>query len=187
MILNFSVDEFAAGLGVAYYFLVYAIGISAMILSTVAYQFKHRVSIILCTLFGQLCWVLHFLLQGDLTSAIICALTAVMLAVFAKRDKWNWVKSPLCILSFILIIAGFSVISFAVWSDVFPILAGIFAVIANSRSDERRLRQFSSLFCLFWLMNSAFKLYPVAFVNDFFCLASALISLVRYRKPRKVS
>ena len=187
MVFQFSVDEFAASLGVLYYILVYAVGVLAMIFSIFAYQFKHRISIIVSTFFGQLCWVAHFLLQGDLTSAIACALTAVMLAVFAKRDRWKWVKSPFCVIGFIILISGFSILCFAVWSDVFPLLAGVFAVISNSRSDENNLRRFAVLFCFFWLMNSAFKMYPVAFVNDLFCLISAVVSLIRYHKPKKAS
>jgi hypothetical protein len=76
------------------------------------------------------------------------------------------------------------VLSFAVWSDVFPLLAGVFAVIANSRQTEKRLRQFSLFWCFFWLLNSAFKLYPVAFANDLFCTVSTVVALVRYRDKR---
>lgn len=185
--LSFSVDGFAEALGVGYYILVYGIGIVAMALSVIAFQFKHRVTIIISNFLGQSCWVLHFLLQGDLTSAIACALSAVMLAVFAKRDKWNWVRSPLCIIFFIVLLSGFSLLSFAVWSDVFPLLAGVFAVIANSRKSEKRLRQFSFLWSLFWLMNSTFKMYPVAFLNDLFCTVSTVVSLVRYREKKGVA
>ena len=182
--LSFSVEGFAEALGFGYYILVYAIGIVAMALSVVAFQFKRRVTIIISNFLGQSCWVLYFLLQGDLTSAIACALSALMLAVFAKRDKWNWVKSPFCILFFIVLLSGFSLLSFAVWSDAFPLLAGVFAVIANSRKSEKRLRQFSFLWSLFWLMNSTFKMYPVAFVNDLFCTVSTVVSLIRYREKK---
>ena len=182
MVFSFSVDGLEASLGVGYYILVYAVGAMAMALSVFAYQMKRRVSIILGTLFGQICWVLHFLLQGDLTSAVACALTAIMLAVYTKRDSWNFVKSKWCIVAFILLISGFSILSFAVWSDIFPVLAGIFAVIANSRSNEKSLRLYSLLFCAFWLLNSIFKLYPIALANDAFCVISAAVSLYRYRK-----
>ena len=47
----------------------------------IAFQFKRRVTIILSNFLGQTCWVIYFLLQGDLTSAIACALSAVMLAL----------------------------------------------------------------------------------------------------------
>ena len=178
--LKSLIDELAANLGI----LVYGIGIIAMTLSVIAIQFKHRVTIILCNCFGQISWVLYFLLQADLVSAIACALSAIMLAVFSKQGQWKWVKSSFCIIFFIALISGFSLSSWAVWSDIFPLLAGIFVVIANSRSSEKRLRQFSLLWCLSWLMNSTFKMYPVAFANDFFCTVSTIVALIRYREKR---
>lgn len=175
------IEELAATLGFGYYILVYGIGIFAMIFSVVAYQFKHRATIIMSNFVGQTCWILYFLLQGDLTSAIACALTAIMLAVFSKTDKFRWATHPVSIIFFILVLSGFSLLSFKEWSDIFPLLAGIFAVIANSRTTEKQLRQYSLLWCMFWLLNSMFKKYPVAFANDFFCTSSALISLIRYK------
>lgn len=178
------IDELAANLGIFYYILVYGIGIIAMILNVFAFQFKHRVAIILCNCVGQISWVVYFLLQADLVSAIACALCAIMLAVFAKQGEWKWVKSPFCIIFFVVIISAFSLWYWTVWSDVFPLLAGVFAVIANSRTDEKRLRQFSLLWCGSWLLNSTFKMYPVAFANDFFCTISTIVALIRYREKR---
>lgn len=183
--MSFEVDGLIEAMGFSYYILVYAIGILAMIFSVVAFQFKQRVTIILSTFFGQVSWVLHFLLQGDLASAIVCGLSAIMLAIFAKKDKWKWSTSRITIALFILINSVFSLWSFKVWSDVFPLLAGIFVVIANSRSSEKRLRQFSLVWCVAWLLNSTFKFYPVAFANDFLCTASTIIALVRYRDNNK--
>jgi uncharacterized membrane protein (DUF2068 family) len=182
--LSFSVDGFAAALGVWYYVLVYGIGLVAMTLSVIAFQFKHRITIILSNFFGQSFWVVHFLLQGDLTSAIACALSAIMLAVFAKKDKWSWATSPALIITFIALISGFSLLSFKDWTDMFPLLAGVFAVLANSRATEKRLRQLSFFWCLFWLLNSTFKMYPVAFANDLFCTVSTVVALIRYRDKR---
>ena len=183
--MSFEVDGLIEAMGFYYYILVYAIGILAMVFSVVAFQFKQRVTIILSTFFGQVSWVLHFLLQGDLASAIVCGLSAIMLAIFAKKDKWKWSTSRITIALFILINSVFSLWSFKVWSDVFPLLAGIFVVIANSRSSEKRLRQFSLVWCVAWLLNSTFKFYPVAFANDFLCTASTVIALVRYRDNNK--
>ena len=184
---SFFVEGLVTALGKGYWVLVYGIGLIAMILSIVAFQFKRRVTIILSNFFGQVSWVLYFLLQGDLTSAIACALSAVMMAVFAKKDKWKWAVSPFTVALFTVLICGFSLLSFAVWSDIFPLLAGVFAVIANSRSSEKRLRQYALFWCLFWLLNSAFKMYPVAFANDFLCTISTVVALIRYReKKRKI-
>jgi hypothetical protein len=181
---SYSVGGFAASLGVAYDILVWGVGLLAMALSVVAFQFKNRVTIILSSFLGQSLWVIHFLLQGDLTSAIACALSAIMLAIFAKKDRWKWATHPAIVIAFIALLSGFSLLSFAGWSDVFPLLEGIFAVIANSQSSEKRLRQFSFFWCLSWLLNSAFKLYPVAFANDLLCTVSTVVSLIRYREKK---
>ena len=177
----------AEQLGIFYYILVYGIGILAMTFSVLAFQFKTKVTIILSNFLGQSCWVAYFLLQADFTSAIACALSAIMLGVFSRSGKWKWVMSPVTIAFFIVLISGFSLLSFKGWTDIFPLLAGVFAVIANSRSTEKRLRQFSVLWCLFWLMNSILKMYPVALVNDFFCTASTVIALIRYREKANVT
>ncbi len=179
--LSFSVEEMVNTMGIGYYILVYGIGLIAMTLSVVAFQFKKRVTIILSSFFGQSCWVAYFLLQGDVMSAIACGLSAIMLALFSKKDKWPWTTGRASIAIFILIFSAFSLLSFRSWSDVFPLLAGVFAVIANSRSSEKRLRQLSVFWCLAWLMNSAFKMYPVALANDLLCTVSTVVSLIRYR------
>ena len=177
----------AEKLGFFYYILVYGIGILAMAFSVAAFQFKRKATIILGSFLGQSCWVAHFLLQGDLTSAVACALSAIMLGVFSRSDKWRWANSPITIVFFIVLISGFSLLSFNRWTDIFPLLAGVFAVIANSRSTEKRLRQFSVLWCLCWLLNSILKMYPVALVNDLFCTASTVVSLIRYRDKTDVA
>ena len=183
--MSIDVSGLIDTLGIFYWIIVYAIGILAMVFSVIAVQFKKRVTIILSTCFGQVSWVLYFLLQGDLTSAIVCGFSAIMLAIFAKKDKWKWATSKITIAAFIILNSAFSIWTFKVWSDVFPLLAGIFAVIANSRSSEKRLRQYTLVWCVAWLLNSTFKFYPVAFANDFLCTMSTIIALVRYRDKNK--
>ena len=162
--------------------MVYAVGIIAMVVSVIAFQFKHRVTIVLCNFLGQACWVLYFLLQTDFTSAVAGALSAAMIAVFAMKDKWKWATSNICVVAFSVIITVFSIATLASWIDIFPLLAGVFAIIANSRTEEKRIRQFALLWCGFWLINSILKVYTVAILNDLFMTASTAIALYRYRE-----
>ena len=164
--------------------LIYAVGILAMVLSVIAYQFKYRVTIIVVNFSGQACWVIYFLLQSDFTSAVSCALTVIVMAIYSMKGKWTWVSSKICFVSFMVAMISFSVITFAGWKDIFPLLAGVFAVIANSRSDEHSLRFFLAIWCALWLMNSILKVYPVAFVNDVLCTSSSIISIFRYRETK---
>ena len=152
-----------------------------MVLSVIAYQFKYRFTIIVVNFSGQSCWVLYFLLQSDFASAISCALTVIVMVIYSMKDRWTWAMSRVCIVSFVAVVVGFSVFTFATWKDIFPLLAGVFAVLASSRPDEKSLRQFSAIWCALWLVNSILKAYPVAFVNDMLCTGSTIISLIRYR------
>ena len=179
--LSYSVAPMIHSMGIGYYILVYSVGLFAMAFNVFAFQLKHRVAIILCNFIGQCCWVAYFLLQGDVISAITCGLSAVMLLLFSKKEQWKWSTTPLTVTLFVLLFIGLSLLSFRMWSDIFPLLAGVFAVIANSRTSEKRLRQLSVFWCFFWLLNSAFKMYPVAFLNDFLCTVSTIVSLIRYR------
>ena len=176
------VSALQSGLGFFYYILVYGIGLLAMSLSVFSYQLRRRESIILCACVGQLAWIAHFFLQGDLASAIACALSAVMLAIFSKKDTWKWACAPATVVFFIVVLSGFSLLSFADWRDIFPLLAGVFAVLSNCQSSEKRLRRLGILWCLFWFCNSLTKGYPIALVTDFCSTLSAVISLYRYRE-----
>ena len=164
--------------------LIYAVGILAMVLSVIAYQFKYRVTIIVVNFSGQACWVIYFLLQSDFTSAVSCALTVIVMAIYSMKGKWTWVSSRICFATFMVAMISFSLVTFAGWKDIFPLLEGVFAVIANSRSDERSLRFYSAIWCALWLMNSILKVYPVAFVNDVLCTSSSVISIFRYRETK---
>lgn len=164
--------------------LIYAVGILAMVLSVIAYQFKYRVTIIVVNFSGQACWVIYFLLQSDFTSAVSCALTVIVMAIYSMKGKWTWVSSKICFATFMVAMISFSLVTFAGWKDIFPLLAGVFAVIANSRSDEHSLRFFSAIWCALWLMNSILKVYPVAFVNDVLCTSSSIISIFRYSETK---
>ena len=164
--------------------LIYAVGILAMVLSVIAYQFKYRVTIIVVNFSGQACWVIYFLLQSDFTSAVSCALTVIVMAIYSMKGKWTWVSSRICFVTFMAAMISFSLVTFAGWKDIFPLLAGVFAVIANSRSDERSLRFYSAIWCALWLLNSILKVYPVAFVNDVLCTSSSVISIFRYRETK---
>ena len=169
------------GAGIGMTVLIYAVGILAMVLSVIAYQFKYRVTIIVVNFLGQACWVIYFLLQSDFASAVSCAITVAVMMTYSMKDKWEWVSRRIVALSFGAAAVGFALWTFAGWMDIFPLLAGVFAVIANSRSSEKRLRQFSFIWCALWLMNSILKVYPVALINDILCTGSTVVSLIRYK------
>ena len=122
------VDNMIRSMGIGYYILVYGIGLCAMVFSVIAVQFKKRVTIILGNFLGQSSWMLYFLLQNDLMSAIVCGLSAVMLAIFSKKDKWKWATGIVSIVVFLLLFSAVSLFTFQTWSDIFPLLVAVLGI-----------------------------------------------------------
>lgn len=173
------------GLGFFYDILVWGVGILAMAFSVSAYQLRHRVAILLFMIFSRFAWIAYFFLQGNLTSVIANILTALILAVFAKQDKWKWATAPVTVFAAVLLMSVSSLLSFTDWTGIFPLLGGVFAVLSSSRKSEQSLRLLALADCLAWLTNSVLHLYYVAIANDLFCTVSAAVAFIRYRKKEK--
>ena len=171
--------------GFWYQIIFNAIGVLAMLFSVISYQFKRRFAIMSFMLTGQVCWVLYFVWQGDLVSALTCFITVSMLVVFLFRDRAAWAKSRVWLFVFLGAIVLSSVLTFRDWRDVFPMFAGVFIVLSNYMLDEKKLRIFAffSLFC--WVSNGILKGYYVALISDLSSLISNIVSLYRYRNVKK--
>ena len=183
--MGFNVDGLVEGLGIFYYVLVYGVGICAMASAFISYQFERRATILLFNYVAQMLWITYFLLQADVSSAIACAITSLALITYSRKGKWKWVSSKITLAVCVLIIAGTTLTSFRVWSDILPVLGSTCAVLSYSRTKENELRALSLACYLFWFCNSLFKMYPVALISDFTSITSVVISLIRYRKKAK--
>ncbi|MBR6737864.1 MAG: YgjV family protein [Clostridia bacterium] len=167
-------------LGVWYLVILNAFGVIAIILKVTEFQLKKRSTVILFALLAALCWVMYFLLQGDLTSAFTCFIGVIQGLIFLQREKYKWASSVLWLYFFVIIQIVSGVLCFKEWHDIFAISAGVlnaFAYFVISRKKYRVL----GFACLFaWVLNSTFKFYPLAFVNDLFECISALIAIIRF-------
>ncbi len=172
-------------LGIWYQIIFNTIGVLAMLFSVIAYQFKRRFAIMSFTLTGQACWVLYFVWQGDLVSALTCFITVSMVVVFLFRDRAAWAKSRVWLFVFLGAIVLSSVLTFRDWRDVFPMFAGVFIVLSNYMLDETKLRIFALCSLICWVANGALKGYYVALISDLSSLISNVVSLYRYRNVKK--
>ncbi len=167
------------GMGVWYIVLFNAFGVIAILLKLVEYQFKGRNKNILFCLLAQSCWVVYFLLQGNLASAAASLIGTVSCAVFLQRDKYKWANSVFWLYFFITITVVMGILGFEKWYSVFSLLAAFFAVIAYFVKNPKLYRYIGLLSVLCWLTNSICNGYVLAMICDSTCLISILIALSR--------
>ncbi len=174
-------------LGIWYIILFNFFGVLAILTKVTEYQFKKRVVRFIICICASLCWLIYFVLQGQTVSALANLVSLLQVLVFMQRDKYEWAKSKIWLIVFLMAQIAICVIGFKVWHDIFPPLAGIFGAIAYFVIDEKTYRYFALLNVIFWLLNSIAKMpmTVLALVCDSTCTISGVIGLCRFYKRKK--
>jgi hypothetical protein len=178
--ISSAMVESLMSMGVWYYIILNAFGVIAIVLKVIEFQLKNRNVILSFALIGALCWVLYFIFYGDFVSAIVCGITVIQYLIFINRGKKKWADSKIWLYSFIVVQIVVGIICFKQWSDIFSILAGVFNALAYFAIEKPKYRLLGFISLFWWVLNSAFKFYPIAFANDFLGCASALIYIFRF-------
>lgn len=183
--LLFSGDQLVAfltsALGQTWYLVVLnAFGVIAMLLKVTELQLKKRNAIIVFASVVSGCWVIYFSLQGDFASALSCLIGIFQSLIFLQRGKHKWADSILWLIGILIVRIAFGVLSFKEWHDIFSISAGIIGTFAYFVMKESHYRAIFLVSILLWVVNSAFKFYIVAFLNDSFASVSAIVAILRY-------
>lgn len=167
-------------LGVWYFIILNAFGVIAILLKVTEFQFKKRSTILTFALLASCCWMCYFIFYGDFVSMIVNLVCIIQGVIFLNREKYAWARSKFWLFFFLVTQISLGVIFFKVWHDIFPILAGVFNVFCYFVFDKKKYRLLGFITLAFWVMNSAFKFYPIALANDVFGCVSAFVSIVRY-------
>lgn len=158
-----------------------AIGVVSIVVQFLIFQMKSRKWIIVVNLLSNAGWLTYFALQGDWISGLANIIGILSNIVYIYRGKYRWADSKWWLVLFLVIAGVFSVCTFRMWNDIFPMFACLSSMIAFFMIKEENIRKISlftfSMFCC----NSISKLYVVALIADITALASVVISLYRYR------
>ena len=185
--LNGLIDGLKSSIGVWYILLINFIGVVAIVVKVCELQLKRRENIIKFFVLNGVLWVLYFLLNADLVSAITCLLGVAMGLIFLKRGANKWASSIAWLYIFLAVQVVNLLLFYNSWHDIFSGLAGVFAVLAYYSIREKNYRLLVLINLIFWVLNSAFKLYYVALIHDALGAISAIIAIVRYDILKKTS
>ena len=183
--LSKSIVDSLSVLGVYYSVLTTAVGVISIVVLFLSYQMKTRGKILTTYIGAATGWMLYFILQGDLTSAILNVIGIIRSVIFMQREKHAWAKSIFWLFFFIAVMVTCVALTFTDWKDLFPLIGTILGTISFFVLSETLLRLLNvGTYCM-WMCNSIFKGFVVAMVSDGFALLSCIISLIRYRDKDK--
>jgi hypothetical protein len=183
--LSKAIVDGLSTLGIYYTILTTAVGIVSVVVLFLSYQMKTRGKILATYIGAAAGWMLYFILQGDLTSAMMNVIGITRSIVFMQREKHKWANSVFWLFFFIAIMVGCVLLTFSSWKDIFPLLGTVLGTISFFVLSETLLRVLNiGTYCM-WIGNSISKGYVIAMISDAFALISCIVSIIRYRDKKQ--
>ena len=160
--------------------IIQAVGFLGLGFVAIGFQLKTRRSILLCQFFGALSFVVHFLLLGAPTGALINLVGVMRALLFQKYSEAARPQWPL-----VLVIGMFILAGIVTWEGVIsllPMFAMIFSSYGFWQRSPRRVRQIvmtsPPLWCIYNVLSGSIAGTLTELVN----FTSMIVGVWRYRK-----
>lgn len=172
-------------LGVWYYIIVNAFGVGAIIFKVSETQLKYRGLIITFAACSSGCWVLYYLLNANLTSALISFIAIVKYVIFFQREKHKWANSVWWLYFFIAVQLVVCAFTYKDLTSILSTSAGLLGTFAYFTISPKKYR-YTLLFCqLCWVANGLINLYYVALLSDLIATISIIAAIIRFTITEK--
>lgn len=186
-----SIVAFLSGLGIWYHVLYNVIGALGIIIKIIGFQLKKRTTRIAFNMCQGICWMLYFICTGNATAGVTGVIGIVQNLVFMQREKHKWADSYFWLAFFLC-----TQIAITVWSvwdgisitEIFPLLASPFSLIAYFVLNGRLFRILIFFSSVCWFINSLIGTFIVttnanlwmAFICDVLSVGSIIIAILRF-------
>ena len=192
-LLLFSMAEFgnnivktlSSSLGIWHAVIFNVLGIIAICLKVTELQLKTRNNIILFSIGAAFCWMIYFLLNGNVASSLTSLIGVVQALIFYQRGKHEWAKSSFWLYLFLGVQIAICIFTFKDWTTFLAVSAGLFGTLAYFVMQEKYYRYLILCSLICWLLNSTFNFYLIAFLADALSTTSIIISITRYTIKEK--
>ena len=162
-----------------YSYITQGIGFLGAITGFIVFQQKKRRRILLFQMLSCAFFVIHFVMLGAYTGAVMNAIVIVRAFVYLNSDK-KWAAGKIWLAVFIIISVAACVITWKDWSSIFPLASMVLSSVSCWLKNEKyiRLVTFPSSPC--WLVYNVVNGSVAGTVTEIFISASLIIAIVRY-------
>lgn len=164
------------------------VGLLAIAVFNISYQFKKRSQILTCSIVARLLFATQYVFLGSLQGVVMDLVATTVSLVAGKRDQ-RFIKKHMILVVVItnIVVVATGLVLYENIFSIFSILGVIFETSAFWLKNEKQIRLFSLLGAPCWLtFNFANKAYT-GVVGNVITLISIGVALVRYdlRKNNK--
>jgi len=158
-----------------------ALGIAALILGIIPFQFKKHKHIVLCKMASETTFALQYFCMGPhaYTGAWMDLVSGLRNFLFYKLVAKNRSTTPV-ILAFSALLILLGVISWNGPMSLLPLTAKILTTVSYGMKNERLLRLLTLPSCLFWIAYNVSVGAWEAVIADGLGLCSLVIAIVKF-------
>ena len=167
--------------------LAFVVGLAAVFLYLISYQFPNRKAIITCNVISRVLYVLQYLLLFAFEGAAM-DLSAIPSSVFAARKHTSFVKKhkPVILVGVNAFMILMGMLFWQNWLSIVPLAGVMLECCALWMTREKHIRWLSLLALPTWLFyNVSCGAYGAA-IGNILGIGSILMAMLRYDRPEKV-
>ena len=161
--------------------LIRILGITALILCVIPFQFKHHKQIVLCKMVSELLFATQYFLIGPsaYTGACLDLISGGRNYLFYKLVEKK--KSTLqVILVFSAFMSGLGIITWASWLSLLPVCAKVISTVSYGMKREKLLRFITLPSCVLWVIYNISVGGWEAAIGDSLSICSILIGIWKF-------
>lgn len=167
--------------------LIRCLGIAALILCIIPFQFKRHKHIVLCKMCSEILFAIQYFLIGPEahTGAWLDLLSGGRNFLFYKLVEKKRSTLPV-ILIFSAIMLGLGIYSWAGWMSLLPICAKLLTTVSYGMKNERLLRLITLPSCILWILYNIHVGGWEAVIGDALSLCSIVVAIWKFDlRPRQ--
>ena len=161
------------------------VGFVGMFLGIASFQAKSRIGILTLQLSGALCWLIHFLLIGSLTGALMNAVAVLRNTVYSLRKNNTGVIKYLIPIFFSLLFTAACTLSYENVFSLFPLVACYVGTVAFYLTNLKALRLTALTMSLLWIVYDFIEFSVSGVLTEAFTIISIIIALIRFNNPKR--
>jgi len=161
-------------------FLIQSIGFVGLLFFVLSFQQKSRNRILVLMLFGQVIFLVHFVLLAAWTAVGMNLVGMSRTVVFRYREDHKWANWPYWPVVFILMFIGAGLLAQESWIGILPVVAMSIETTGLWMRNLKVLRFINIFPHPFWFTYNLIKGSWAGVVCEIFVLSSVLIAIYRY-------
>lgn len=161
------------------------IGILALIVTIVCYQFNTQKKILISQIAASCLFILNLALLGAISGALLNVHGICRALVYYQKEKHKWARSPLWVIFFILAAVGITVATYQSWVDILPLIGTVFTTIALSMTDAAKIRLLTLPSPPCWLTYHLLNGNIGGTLNEVFVIGSIVVGMLRLDRKKK--